>query len=175
MKGESSRHKMTKKQKSTVLDDTFYISLLVKAADSVLEIVGGLLVLLISPEAINHTVVALTRHELSQDPHDFVSKHILKVGHDLTTGSGRYFAAFYLLSHGIVKIVIIAALFRQKMWAYLWMIGVLGAFVIYQVYRLVFIKFGIGLLLLTLFDLFVMWLTWREYQKHKILHSEAAE
>lgn len=157
---------MKTKLPTTELDRVFYISLLLKAADSVLEIIGGILTLLISSTTVNNTVSSLTRHELSQDPNDFIANRLLKVGHDLTTGSGRYFAAFYLLSHGLVKVVIIGALFKQKLWAYPWMMGVLGAFVIYQLYRLSY-KFSIGLVLLTLFDIFVMWLTWKEYQKHK--------
>lgn len=155
---------MKTKLPTTELDRVFYISLLLKAADSILEIIGGILTLLISTSTINSIVSGLTRHELSQDSHDFIANHILKVGHDLTSGSGRYFAAFYLLSHGLVKIVIIGALFKQKLWAYPWMMGVLGAFVAYQIYRLTF-KFSIGLVLLTLFDMFIIWLTYKEYQK----------
>lgn len=157
--------------KDSLLDNTFYISLLFKAADSLFEIIGGLLVLLIPATAINHLAEGLTRHELSQDSHDFIANHILKASHSLAAGSGRYFAAFYLLSHGVVKIVIIAALFKQKLWAYTWMIGVLGLFVAYQIYRLALVKFSIGLLLLTVFDVFIIWLTWREYQKHKQAES----
>lgn len=156
-----------KRQKRSLLDDTFYISLLLKAADSILEIAGGILTLLISPNTVNHIVSALTQHELSEDPHDFIASHILRAGHSLTSTSGRYFAAFYLLSHGLVKVVIIVALFKEKIWAYPWMIGLLGLFVLYQVYRMGFVKFSVGLLLLTLFDIFIMWLTWKEYQKHQ--------
>ncbi|PJE65571.1 DUF2127 domain-containing protein [Candidatus Saccharibacteria bacterium CG10_big_fil_rev_8_21_14_0_10_47_8] len=150
----------------TDLDRTFYVSLLIKAADSILEIIGGILVLFTTPVQINNIASTLTQHELSQDPHDFLANHILKATHDFTNG-GRYFAAFYLLSHGIVKIVIIAALFKQRLWAYPSMIVVLGLFVAYQLYR-INDRFSIGLVLLTLFDIFVIWLTWKEYKRHKI-------
>jgi uncharacterized membrane protein len=146
------------------LDKTFYVSLILKAIDSALEVAGGIFLLVISPDSINRWARDLTESELSQDPHDFVANHILKVSHDFAHG-GRWFAAVYLLSHGIVKLVVIAALFKQKLWAYPALLVVLGAFVVYQVYRLTY-KFSIGLVLLTVFDLFVMWLTWREYQKH---------
>ena len=149
----------------TKLDRTFQISLILKAADSVLEIIGGILLLIVSADFINSTAAKLTRHELSREPHDFIANHILKATHDFASGS-KYFAAFYLLSHGIVKIVIIIALFKERMWAYPAMIVVLGAFIVYQLYRLTF-KFSIGLILLTLFDVFVVWLTWLEYKKHK--------
>lgn len=43
------------------------------------------------------------------------------------------------------------------------MIALLGAFILYQLYRLYF-ETTLGLTLLTIFDAFVVWLTWREYQ-----------
>jgi uncharacterized membrane protein len=152
---------------SSRLDRTFYISLLIKAADSLLEIIGGILILLISPSSINNWVKSLTENELSKDPHDFFANHLLKSTHEFTR-SGQYFAAFYLLSHGLVKIVVIAALFKQKLWAYPAMIVVLGGFIVYQLYRLSY-KFSISLVVLTIFDVFVIWLTWQEYKKHKWL------
>jgi uncharacterized membrane protein len=160
-------------RKYTKLDRTFQVSLILKAADSVLEIIGGVLLLVVSANFINSTITLLTRHELSQDPQDFIANHILKATHDFANGS-KYFAAFYLLSHGIVKIVIIIALFKEKMWAYPTMIVVLGTFIAYQLYRLTF-KFSIGLILLTLFDMFVIWLTWQEYKKHKVRAIQKSE
>lgn len=149
----------------SALDRTFYISLILKALDSALEIIGGVVLLVISPATIGHITKLLTQHELSTDPKDFVATHILHAAHEFTNG-GRWFAAFYLLSHGVVKIVIIVALFKQKLWAYPWMMVVLGLFIIYQIYRMTY-KFGFGLLFLTLFDVFVIGLTWLEYKKHK--------
>lgn len=65
-----------------------------------------------------------------------------------------------------MKIVLVVALLRQKRWAYPWMIAFLMLFIAYQCYRIV-IAPSIGLALLTLFDAFVVWLTWREYQLHR--------
>lgn len=156
---------MNKELKKSSLDKAFYISLVLKAVDSTLEIMGGIFVLLVSQGSINNITWALTEHELSKDPNDFIANHILRISHDFMH-SGRYFAAFYLLSHGIVKIVIIGALFMKKLWAYPAMIMVLSAFIVYQLYRLTY-RFSIGLIILTLFDAFVIWLTWREYKKHR--------
>jgi uncharacterized membrane protein len=70
----------------------------------------------------------------------------------------------YLLTHGVVKIVIVVGLMRRQTWAYPVAFVFLGAFVVYQVYRLTYDP-SIGLSLLTVFDLFIIWLTWREYQR----------
>jgi uncharacterized membrane protein len=70
------------------------------------------------------------------------------------------------LSHGIAKVVLVVALLRDQLWAYPWMIALLGAFIVYQVYRLSY-RFSVGLLLLTLFDVFVVVLTVLEYRRHR--------
>jgi uncharacterized membrane protein len=46
------------------------------------------------------------------------------------------------------------------------MIAFLVVFIVYQVYRMTF-AFSIGLLGLTVFDLVVVWLTFREYGKQR--------
>jgi uncharacterized membrane protein len=149
----------------TATDKAFRISLYLKGLNGVLEIIGGLLFIIITPEQINHFARWLTEGELSEDPNDFIATHILKTAHDLT-GAGLVFGAVYLLSHGIAKVFLIVQVFRNKLWAYQALIVVIGLFVVYQVYRMI-VKFSVSMLLLTLFDLLVIYLTQNEYRKHK--------
>jgi uncharacterized membrane protein len=130
-----------------------------------LEIIGGILLLLISPATINHWAARLTEGELSQDPHDLFANHILKSAHELT-GASLIFGAAYLLSHGIVKIVLVIEVWRNHLWAYIALIVVTALFVVYQLYRLND-KFSIGLILLTIFDLIIIYLTQKEYRRRK--------
>src|SRR6266516_7667051 len=146
-----------------LLDQTFEVGIILKGLDGVLEVIGGLLLLVVSPATIDRIVTSLTQHELSEDPHDVVATHLLKTAHGLT-GSAVLFGAVYLLAHGVVKIVLVAALLKDELWAYPWMIVFLGIFIVYQVYRLSF-KLSVGLTLLTVFDAFISWLTYREYRK----------
>ncbi len=148
----------------TATDKVFRISLYLKGLDGLLEIIGGLLLLLIKPEQINHLAHWLTQGELSQDPHDFIARHILKTAHELT-GASLVFGAIYLLSHGISKVFLITQVLRDRLWAYKALIVLIGLFVVYQVYRLT-VKFSISLVLLTLFDLLVIYLTQKEYRRH---------
>jgi uncharacterized membrane protein len=74
------------------------------------------------------------------------------------------FGAVYLLAHGLVKVVLVAALLRNQRWAYPWMIGFLGVFIGYQVYRLR-LQPSVGLAALTVFDAVIAWLTYREYRR----------
>jgi uncharacterized membrane protein len=150
-----------------LLDRTFEIGIILKGLDGILELVGGFLLLVISPAGINRMVSSLTQHELSENPNDFVATHLLRLSHGLT-GSAVGFAAAYLLLHGIVKVILVAALLRNKLWAYPWMIAFLLAFIVYQLYRIV-LHPTLGLTALTIFDVAVTWLTWREYRKQRSL------
>ena len=44
------------------------------------------------------------------------------------------FAAIYLLSHGVIKVVLVASLFRELLWAYPAAIVVFTLFIVYQLY-----------------------------------------
>lgn len=148
----------------SLLDRIFDTSLILKGLDGLLELVGGVLLLLVSPRQLTGLVMLLTQHELSQDPKDFIATHLLAYAHTLTA-SVTLFAAAYLLVHGIMKIVLVVALLKGQLWAYPWMIGFLGIFILYQIYRLI-LHVSVGLIALTLFDCFIVLLTVLEYRKH---------
>ena len=148
-----------------LLDRAFAVGIILKGLDGVLEVVGGGLLLSVSPATIDNLSRALTQHELSEDPHDFLATHLLHAAGTLT-GSSLQFGAVYLLLHGVVKIVLVTALLRDKIWAYPWMIAFLVVFIVYQIYRMTF-AFSVGLLGLTVFDVVVVWLTYREYGKQR--------
>jgi uncharacterized membrane protein len=156
----------------TATDRAFRISLYLKGLDGLLETLGGILLLVIKPAQINHFAHWLTQGELSENSHDFIADHILKTAHNLT-GASLIFGAVYLLSHGLVKIYLVFEVLRDHLWAYLALITVTALFVVYQVYRIVAIKFSVSLLLLTLFDLLIIYLTQNEYRRHKARRQNA--
>jgi len=153
------------------LDKTFDIALILKGLDGLLELLGGILLLVVSPETLNNLAKHLTQHELSQDPNDFFAHHLLRLTANLH--NTQTFGAVYLLTHGLVKIVIVVGLFRRERWAYPVAFVFLGGFVVYQVYRMTYAP-SAGLALLTVFDLFIIWLTWREYRRTKTSRMEVA-
>lgn len=151
---------------SPSLDRTFRISVTLKGLDGALELIGGLILLFVRPATISHVARFLTQHELSQDPHDFLARHLLRSAGHLAHGT-TIFAALYLLSHGLAKVVLVVAVLRNELWAYPGMIVLLLAFIVYQLYRLTVVRLSLGLSLLTVFDAFVVWLTWREYESKR--------
>ena len=89
-----------------------------------------------------------------------VAGHLLHATANLSQSRG--FGAACLISHGMVKIVLVFALLRPKRWAYPATLAFLEAFVTSQLYRLTFAP-NVGFVALTVFDLVVGWLVWREY------------
>jgi uncharacterized membrane protein len=146
----------------------FRLGIFLKGIHAVIEIVGGLLLLVIPLRAFAHLAILLTQAELLEEPHDFVANYVMHFGTQLTSDS-KTFGGAYLLSHGLVKLVLVVALLKNKLWAYPWSLIVLGLFIVYQMYRFTFTH-SFALILLTIFDLVVIWLIWREYQivkKHR--------
>jgi uncharacterized membrane protein len=139
----------------------FDIGIILKGIDGLLEIVGGLLLIFIRPETINGIVAALTQYELVEDPQDLIANFILRAIH--LTSQSQIFGILFLLSHGIIKVFIVAGLLKNKLWAYPAGIVIFSGFGIYQLYRY-FHTYSLGLLLLTILDVFVIILTWHEYK-----------
>jgi uncharacterized membrane protein len=146
---------------ASLLDRTFEVSIGLKGLDGALEIVGGIVLFFVAPATLQQWARTLTAHELTQDPHDFVARHLLHSASQLSH-STTLFGAVYLLSHGLAKVVLVVALLRERLWAYPGLIALLGVFIVYQLYRLTY-RFTIGLTVLTVFDVFVVGLTVREY------------
>lgn len=144
------------------LDRIYEVGLYIKGFDGTLELIGGIL-LMAPPSVITGAARFLTQHEISQDPHDFIATHILAFGESLAHEQ-HLFASLFLLTHGAVKVALVVALLKQKLWAYPWALGILTVFLLYQAYILV-AKPSFGIVFLTILDVVVILLVWREWRK----------
>ena len=146
----------------------FDVSVALKGAHAVIEIVGGLLLYLVSTETIVQLINRYSEDQLVEDPHDFIATHLLKFAEGFSVEQHDFYA-FYLLSHGIVKLVVVAGLLKEKLWAYPASFVVFGAFIAYQLYRYSYTH-DLSLILLSIFDLFVIALAVHEYRlvKHHL-------
>jgi uncharacterized membrane protein len=151
--------------RAKILHRVFALGIWMKGLDGILEMVGGFVLLLTSNSALNQIVVALTQHELVEDPHDWIATTVRHAAAQVSANT-KVFASVYLIAHGFTKIVLVVALLRGKQWAYPAAIGFLCLFIAYQLYRLSY-QYSLGLALLTLFDLVIVCLIWREYQVHR--------
>ncbi len=155
----------------TTIDRVFEVTLVIKGLDGIAELVGGVILFFISPASINNAATTFANKHNASSFHHFVADHLLNTTKHLTK-SAILFSAIYLVAHGLIKIILVVAVLEEKLWAYPWMIAFLLVFIVYQIYRVVLVKFSISLTLLTVFDIFVTYLTVIEYKKHKLLAAE---
>ena len=135
----------------------FAVSVSLKGLHALLEIAGGIALYGFSADAIARWLDEIDRGGLVARYFDLSEQH---------------FYAFYLLSHGLVKVVLVYGLLKEKLWAYPASFVVFGAFIAYQLYRYSFTN-DFSLILLSIFDLFVIALAVHEYRllrKHLPTH-----
>ena len=153
---------MDHRSASGSLHRLFQMAVVVKGIDGVLEFIGGVLLVFVSPAALHHLVIALTQHELAEEPDDWLVMMLRRLADGLSVET-RHFASAYLIGHGILKIFLAASLLRERLWAFPLALFVLAIFVTYQLHR--FSRTHSTVLLgLTVLDAAVMVLIWREYR-----------
>lgn len=150
----------------SVLHKSFEIAILLKGIDGAFEIIGGVLLIFLTPNRLNRLIALLTQHELSEDPRDVIANLTIRLGAHFSLSS-QYFGVFYLVSHGLIKLILIIMLWKRKIWAYPLTVVSLLLFAVYQIYRCT-ISYSIALVLLTIFDIIMIVLTLIEYRNIKL-------
>lgn len=148
--------------RDTVVTGVFDIGVVIKGIDGVLEIAGGLLLLLVPLADVSRFLIWVTGKELSEDPKDFIATHLVHLAGTLSV-SGYRLTIAYLLVHGFVKVFLVYMLLRRHLWAYPTAIAIFTAFGVYQVYQYS-ISHSLLLLALTVLDVAVIVLTAWEYR-----------
>ena len=140
----------------------FEVSLFLKGAFALMEMIGGVLAYFVPKQFVLGLVAMLTQRELAEDPHDLIAGYLQHAAQHLSMGA-QHFAAIYLLSHGAVKLWLIVGLLRERLWYYPTALIVFGAFIGYQLYRFSFTHSPF-LIFLTVVDIVVIILTWHEFR-----------
>lgn len=140
----------------------FKISLWIKGAFALTEIAGGVAAFFVTQRLLAGLASAIVQGELAEDPRDLVANYLLHSVQGLSIGT-QHFAAVYLLSHGVIKLWLIAGLLRERLRYYPAALIVFGLLIFYQLYRFAF-SHSLWLLLITAVDVAVVALTWHEYR-----------
>jgi uncharacterized membrane protein len=144
------------------IHQVFAVSVSLKGLHALFEIVSGIALYLTSTATILGWINRYTADALSEDRDDWVATHLLRFAQTFSVEQHDFYA-FYLLSHGAVKGVLVIGLLKEKLWAYPASFIVFGAFIAYQLYRYSFTH-DVSLILLSIFDLFVIALAVHEYR-----------
>ena len=149
----------------------FVASLLAKGLHALFEIVAGLALYVVSTATIVGSISRWSNRQIALERHDWVASHLLRFAEGFSVEKHDFYA-FYLLSHGIIKGALVAGLLKEKIWAYPASFAVFGLFILYQLYRYSFTH-DFGLIVLSVFDLFVIALAVHEFRllrKHLPTH-----
>ena len=144
------------------IHQVFAVSVSLKGLHALFEIASGLALYFTSTEVIVGWITLWSRREIAQERNDWIASHLLRFAETFSVQQHDFYA-FYLLSHGLVKIVLVVGLLKEKLWAYPASFVVFSAFIAYQLYRYSFTH-DIALIALSIFDLFVIALAWHEYR-----------
>jgi len=143
--------------------ELFLLSVWTKGLAGLVETIGGLLLLFIPQSGLNAFVIFLTAPELAEDPTDHVATLLQRIVHELTADT-KLFVGSYLIIHGIIKVLLVVGLLGRRLWSYPVSLWFLAAFIVYQTYRF-FFTHSLWLIALTVLDLAVAFLIWREYRQ----------
>ncbi len=147
----------------------FEIGVLFKAFNSTWETLSGIFLLTRLHSWLSRLLVTFSRAQLLGDGDGFLSRTAHSQLQHLGTDSTRTFVGIYLLFHGLMNAFLAYHLYKKHLWAYPVMIMFITTFLFYQIYRLVHTQ-SLVLLLVTLFDIGFIFLTWNEYQHQRRRH-----
>ncbi len=151
----------------------FWGSVVLKGLLSLAEVVASVIVFAVPTAFLTDSATTLIHSGLLGSEHSFLATQLLKVVQEFTRGT-QIFVALYLFTRGTIKLVLITALLKNKLWAYPWSLGVLGALVLFQVYQIA-TTHSLIVVSITLFDLVVMYFIWQEYKLVKAHHGQRKE
>lgn len=154
-----------KEQEYEFVERTFNVVLVLKALFAVSEVVGGIAMIFLTPQRLQQLIHWVTQGRLHGNLNDFFIKHLLIFGQHFT-GSSQWVAAIYLLSHGLIKFVVIFFLWRRILRAYPISIVVIALFIVYQLYDII-TRHSITMGLATVVDIAMIVLTIMEYRRMK--------
>ena len=158
---------MTPVPKERAFHDGFLVGIWFKAAVGALQAIAGIAVLAINQQTLAAWVARWTTPELIEEPGSHIAAWANSSVADLGAGS-RTFVTIYLISHGVIKLGLIWAMLRRKMWAYPWSMWVISGFIAYQLYRFAFTH-SMALIILSVLDAIVVYLIWHEYRARKAI------
>lgn len=143
----------------------FGLGIFLKGIFALLEVASGVLLFFVTSDSLLNSVYHILGHELTQDPTDIFANFLLNLFSNFPNSLKIFFAA-YLLIHGIVKLGLIFALWKEKLWAYPLSGAIFLMFMIYQFYRYLH-HHSVYSLFLIFLDLLVIILIYLEYQNLK--------
>ena len=143
-------------------DFLFRLGLIIKGIDAILEVIGG--ILLLSPLRVDRMIEFFLQHELYNSVRHPTTAHLQHAAAE-ALAKATLAGAIYLIVHGGAKAVLILAVFKDKKWGYLGLMGVLSVFTVIEVVKGILDHSALAGAL-AVFDVFIVYLIAKEYRMH---------
>jgi len=144
-----------------LLHSSFLVSVLFKLGLGAAQMLTALGLALTSHSRLIALVATLTASETREDPTDPLATWLLHGAQSFSIEAHTFYV-IYFAGHGLLNIAIAFALLARLRWSYSISIVILSAFVIYQIDRF-FLTSSPIMIVLSLFDMIIIALVWREY------------
>lgn len=140
----------------------YRIGLALKAIDGLIELVAGLL-LWLAPALLKQLLGALGRQAAGESElRELLAHWAGRLSESIGT-SAMTLVIVFLISHGIVKLVLVYCLLRDYRWVFRPALAILGLFAVYQLIVLISAP-TVGKAVLLLLDVVIVWLVWAEWR-----------
>jgi len=151
--------------KQATIEKLFLIGMWWRILYGLFRFTFGLMLLSVVGSPLLDVFYAVMRHELTDEPGDILVRTVTSVLHQHPF-QVTYFLAGYFLFWSILDIILSITMLRKKTWAFPISFVLIGLFIVYEIFRFTHTH-SLVLLWIISFDIFLMWIIKREYQKIK--------
>ncbi len=141
----------------------FWISLFIKGLDGALQLIGGLAVIFVEPGTLGNAYRWLTRFLFGKHDGNPEAAFIRDTAHSFGI-SVEVLVAIYLLVNGIIKVLLVYGLLKEKLWVFPAACAGFGVLFSLEIYRL-FVHFYWGIFVLMCISVFVITMVILEWRK----------
>ena len=146
----------------------FWVSLVIKGIDGALQLAGGIIVLFIEPGTLGKTYRYWSRYLFTSKHRGNPEAAFIRDAATSFHMSIELLVAIYLLVHGIIKVLLVYGLLKERLWVFPAAFVGFGFFLTLEIYR-INAHFYWGIMILMCLDVFVISMVWLEYKKVKAL------
>jgi len=158
---------MDEREKEKIVDRGFRWGMAIKLTEGIIEIIFGFALLVFSHGELSRFARRIFYNELMREPNDLFANFIIKMT-EIVSVDKRVLFAVIAIALGLMKLVLIIGVLREKKKVYLIYIGVLAGFIAYQSYRFAFTGSWI-LMFFNFIDILVIAFVYLEYRE-KVKH-----
>jgi len=148
----------------------FWISLFIKGLDGMLQLLGGIAVFAFAPGTLGRAYRWLTRFLVGDRAHNPEADFIKDAAHSFHMNV-EMLVAIYLLANGIIKVLLVYGLLKEKLWVFPAALVGFGLMFSLELYRLS-VHFYWGIFILMCISIFVITMVILEWRKVRAGMSE---